>query len=154
MFNTDIKVSFRQKMVVLIGFQLCLILLANTYCACELAEAITYEMEMDEMADHYEGVERVRAKLEGEDLHKCCGHKDILDIGFDADHIDNQRIEPAKVWFMDPMDIIRSNMDRKYKEGKYLLFVDGNSKVYAFDLTLQGYDTEATQQSIRGFLDE
>ena len=154
MFSTDIKISFRQKMVVLIGFQLCLILIANTYCACEYAEAITYEMEMDEMADHYEGVERVRIKLEGEDLQRCCGHRDVLDIGFDADHIDNQRIEPAKVWFMDPMDIIRSNMDRKYKEGKYLLFVDSNNKVYAFDLTLQGYDTEATQQSIRGFLDE
>ena len=154
MFSTDIKISFRQKMVVLIGFQLCLILLANTYCATEMAEEWAYEMEMDKMADHYERIQKAKDCIATEDLQRCCGHRDVLDIGFDADHIDNQRIEPAKVWFMDPMDIIRSNMDRKYKEGKYLLFVDGNSKVYAFDLSLPSYDVEATQITIGKFLND
>lgn len=153
MFSLNNSVNFRQKIVVLVGFQIGLLLLTNVYCACEYANLLNYEIQVDEMADHYEGIERVRVKLESEDLHRCCTHRDVLDIGFDGDEIDNKRIEPAKVWFMDPMDIIHSNMDKKYKEGKYLLFVDNENKVFVFDLNLIGYDTEMQQGKIKEFLD-
>ena len=151
MFSSNNQINFRQKIVVLVGFQICLILLANTYCACELADQLEYENQVEEMIEHYEGIERVRVKLEAQDINRCCSARVEEEL---PTVDDNKRIKPAMVWFMEPMDIIRSNMDRKYKEGKYLLFVDSNNKVYAFDLSLQGYDTEGLQQNIRGFLDE
>ena len=148
MFSTDIKVSFRQKMVVLVGFQICLILIANVFCANETAEAIVYELQMEEMVEHYEGIERVRAKLEGEDLHRCCSARVEEEL---PNVDDNKRIEPTQLEFMEPSDIMRANMNKKYKEGKYLLFVDGNNKVFVFDLYLVDYDTEMQQKKIKQF---
>lgn len=149
MFSSNNQINFRQKLVVLVGFQICLILIANVFCANETAEAMVYELQMEEMVEHYEGIERVRAKLEGEDLHRCCSARaDVPTVD------DNKRIEPNKLWFMEPADINRANMDKKYKEGKYLLFVDGNNRVFVFDLYLVGYDTEMQQKKIKEFLDE
>lgn len=152
LFNSNHNIRFRQKLVILLGFQIALILLANVYCANETASEIIYEMEMNEMADHFISKAKMEERLASEDLRRCCSARDPLDTGFDADYLDNKRINPAQIWFMEPSDIIRANMDRKFKEGKYLLFIDNDGKVFAFDLTLPGYDTEEIKAQVKEFL--
>lgn len=106
---------------------------------------------MDEMVDHFEGIEKSRLKLAELDIQRCCSER----IDDDLPTVDdNKRIEPTQLEFMEPSDIMRANMNKKYKEGKYLLFVDSNNKVFVFDLYLVGYDTEMQQKKIKEFLDD
>jgi len=151
MFSSNVQINFRQKLVVLVGFQACLILIANVFCANETAEAMVYELQMEEMVEHYEGIERVKVKLEGADLQRCCSARVEEEL---PTVDDNKRIEPTQLEFMEPSDINRANMNKKYKTGNYLLFVDSNNKVFVFDLYLVGYDTEMQQKKIKEFLDE
>ena len=151
LFSSNNSVNFRQKLVVLVGFQICLILIGNTFCANEMADEIIYGIQMDEMADYYEGKERVKNRLAELDLQRCCSGR-IAEEEATVD--DNKRIVPTRLEFMEPSDIMRANMDKKYQEGKYLLFVDTNNNVFVFDLYLVGYDTEMQQKKIKEFLDE
>jgi hypothetical protein len=116
-----------------------------------MADEIIYGIQMDEMADYYEGKERVKNRLAELDLQRCCSGR-IAEEEATVD--DNKRIVPTRLEFMEPSDIMRANMDKKYQEGKYLLFVDTNNNVFVFDLYLVGYDTEMQQKKIKEFLDE
>ena len=152
LFSSNNSVNFRQKLVVLVGFQICLILIANTFCANEMADELIYENQMDEMVDHYEGIERVKARLAELDLQRCCSGRVAEEEICKVEHChcmgmpnaecqeiwcDNPEIITDEIWFMDQMDISRINIDRKYKEGKYLLFVDKIGRVFRFDLSLE-----------------
>jgi len=151
MFSSNVQINFRQKLVVLVGFQIGLLLIANVFCANEMAEAMVYELQMDEMADYYEGLETSKQMLAKEDINRCCSARVIEEL---PTVDDNPRIEPTQLEFMEPSDINRANMNKKYKTGNYLLFVDSNNKVFVFDLYLVGYDTEMQQKKIKEFLDD
>lgn len=157
MFSSNIHVNFRQKLVVLIGFQLSAILLVNAYCAHERAEVLMENIKADEEAGiSPELANKIASSLE-RDLERT-------PPGWDFDPCERRVLSPAQmeerklsvqqIWFMEPADILRANMDQKWKDGKYLLFVDENKNVYAFDLTLPGYDTEEIKNQVRSLIND
>ena len=165
LFSSNNSVNFRQKLVVLVGFQICLILIGNTFCANEMADEIIYEIQMDEMADYYEGKERVKNRLAELDLQRCCSGRVTEEEVCKVEHChcmgmpnaeckeiwcDNPEIITDEIWFMDQMDISRINIDRKYKEGKYLLFVDKIGRVLRFNLSLESEENKP--QKIKEFI--
>lgn len=154
MFSNNIEINFRQKLVVLVGFQIAAILLVNVYCAEEMAESITYQSYMNEMVDHFESKAQAETKIqkhiESEDLRRCCSARD--DLGTVTESEDNRRISPTQIWFMEPSETNRANMDQKWKAYKYLLFIDSNKNVYAFDLSAPAYDAEPVISKIKEFI--
>jgi hypothetical protein len=161
MFSSNHRINFRQKVVVLIGIQLSCILLLNAYCATEYANEIYAELK----EDAEKGIPLPLAIKIARSMEKEY-KEDLLPEGWTFDPCNRDKLIPPpavmesiplqvkQIWFMDPMDISRANMNRKYKEGKYLLFIDEQKNVLAFDLTLQGYDTETQQAKIKEWLDE
>lgn len=165
MFSRNNQVNFRQKLVVIIGFQLSCILLLNAYCATEYANDIYADIK----ADEEKGIPLSLAIKIAKSMEKEY-EEGILPKGWTFDPCDrdilipphavreNMPVKVKKIWFMEPIEINRANMDRKYKDGKYLLFVDEQMNVLAFDLTLQGYDTEMQrakiQSAVKEWLDE
>lgn len=153
MFSSNHTINFRQKLVMVLGFQLSIILLANVYCAHEMADAIYADMKASEEAGIpvslatkiSKSLERDKLLQEGWDFDPC---QRVLSPA----QMEEQKLEVKQIWFMEPLDIVRANMDRKFKEGKYLLFIDENKNVHAFDLTLPGYDTEGIKEQVKEFL--
>jgi hypothetical protein len=140
-------------------------LLMNAYCAHEYANEIMAEVK----ADEEKGIPLPLAIKIAKSMEKEY-EEDLLPEGWTFNPCNRDLLVPPpavmettpikvkKIWFMEPMDIMRANMDRKFKDGKYLLFIDEQMNVLAFDLTLQGYDTEMQrakiQSSIKEWLDE
>ena len=159
MFSRNNQVNFRQKIVVLIGFQLSCMLLLNAYCATEYAEEMLAEAKAEEKNIPLSLAIKIAKSMEKE------YEEGILPEGWTFDpcnrdilippHMrENIPVKVKAIWFMEPMDIMRANMDRKYKDGKYLLFIDEQKNVLVFDLTLQGYDTEMQQAKIKSSIKE
>ena len=164
MFSRNNQVNFRQKIVVIIGFQLSCMLLLNAYCAHEYAAEILAEGKTEE--------ENIISSALAKRIEETIARQkeELLPEGWTFDPCNREVLVPPpavmetapikvkRIWFMEPMDIMRANMDRKFKDGKYLLFIDEQMNVLAFDLTLQGYDTEMQrakiQSSIKEWLDE
>ncbi len=161
MFSLNHRVNFRQKLVVLIGFQLSCMLLLNAYCAQEYANEILANVK----AEEEKGIPLPLAIKIAKSMEKEY-EEGILPDGWTFDPCNRDILIPPpsmmekipsrvkEIWFMDPMDINRANMDRTYKDGKYLLFVDEQKNVLVFDLTLQGYDTEMQQAKIKSSIKE
>lgn len=160
MFSSNHRVNFRQKIVCLIGFQLSCMLLLNAYCAQEYANEIMAEVK----AEEEKGIPLSLAIKIAKSMEKEY-EEDLLPEGWTFDPCNRDILVPPavmettplqvkQIWFMDPMDISRANMDRKYKDGKYLLFIDEQKNVLAFDLTLQGYDSERERAKLKEWFDE
>lgn len=160
MFSSNHRVNFRQKIVVIIGFQLSCMLLLNAYCATEYANDLYAEMK----EDAEKGIPLSVAIKIARSMEKDW-EEDTLPEGWtydpcarklEYDHAVQETIplNVREICFMDPIDISRANIPQKFKDGKYLLFIDEQKNVMYFNLSLPAYDTEYQQARIKEWLDE
>jgi hypothetical protein len=146
MFSNIPHIQFRQRLVILVGFGVASVMLAAAYSHHEIADVLNYEVELNEMADHYEGIERTKQKIkqamENDPETMCCAIRRYEPLDRDLD--EGREIKPVRMWFLDPADIARANLPKEFKEGKYLLFQNEKGDVTVLDLSnpLRGYSRD------------
>lgn len=116
-------ISLRQRAVLLVGFVTCTLLISAAFSYQQIEQRINHTLEDIAKSDREFGrmYSYKSALAEG-----CCAAR--------PHELEEKRIPVAPIHFMDPMDMVRANLDPKYKQGKYLLFVDRNGRVLVLDL--------------------
>lgn len=118
-----LKFGDRQRLVVSFGLVIAALILSTAWSHNEIATAI------HEGIDEAERNSREATAMYLQARAACCADRSAGD-----EDLEGKPLTLTPIWFMDPMDIIRGNIEPKYKQGKYLLFQDARGSVLVLDL--------------------